>query len=267
MKDIKIFAQLISNEIEGSKVQEIEKANGIKLTGIVFPTGKENIKATVYVDDLFKDGARPSDVVKHIKEVQAREAGNNINVDFITDFEAVKPRLRARLYNQTTSADVKRSAAEYGFSDLVIVPYITGIETNNGTGAVKVTAGLLETWKVDSDEVIRIAEENSKEDYRIQSMSSYLAGMGQPMPGLIDDPMSIVTNEGMSFGAYAIIPALDDLKKRFKNGFIVLPSSVHEVLVVDVTDSPELDSMVEEVNDTTVNPTEQLSNHAYRIAA
>ena len=261
------FAQEISAQIEGSEVQEVEKANGVKLTGIVFPTGAANVKAIIYADDLMKEGLTVEEAAEKIRKVQELEATNKINIDFINDFEAVKPRLRARLFNERTSAAVKKSAAEYGFSDLVIIPYITGIETGNGAGAIKVTAGLMETWGVSPDEVIRIAEDNSKDDFRITSMASYLAGMGQPMPGIIDDPMSIVTNESMSFGAYAIIPALDDLKKRFKNGFIVLPSSVHEVLVVDVTDSPELDLMVEEVNDTTVNPTEQLSNHAYRIAA
>lgn len=264
---LKDFAQEISAQIEGSEVQEVEKANGVKLTGIVFPTGAANVKATIYADDLMKEGLTVEESAEKIRKVQELEATNKINIDFINDFEAVKPRLRARLYNQATSADVKRSAAEYGFNDLIIVPYITGIETTNGAGAVKVTAGLMNTWNVSPDEVIRIAEDNSKDDYRIRSMSDVLAAMGQPMPGILDDPMSVVTNESMSFGAYAIIPALETLKKKYKEGFMILPSSVHEVIVVDVADSPELDSMVEEVNDTQVDPTEQLSNHAYRIAA
>ena len=224
MKETMIFAQEISAQIEGSEVQEVEKANGVKLTGIVFPTGKANVKATVYADDLMEKGLTVEEAAEKIRKIQEMEAGNSINIDFINDFEAVKPRLRARLYNQATRADVKRSAAEYGFDDLVIIPYITGIETGREPGAIKVTAGLMDAWNVSAEEIIRIAEENSKDDYKIRSMSDVLLEMGQPMPGIIDDPMSVITNNSMSFGAYAIIPALETLKKKYKDGFVILPS-------------------------------------------
>ena len=56
MKNTQDFAQMVSAQIEGSEVQEVEKANGVKLTGIVFPTGKANVKATIYADDLMEQG-------------------------------------------------------------------------------------------------------------------------------------------------------------------------------------------------------------------
>ena len=267
MKNTKDFAQAISAQIEGSEVQEVEKANGVILTGILFPTGAANVKATVYAENFMKKGLTVEEAADEIRKIQKTEATKKIDIDFISDFEAVKPRLRARLYNQATRADVFKSASEYGFDDLVIIPYITGIDTGNGGGAVKVTAGLMNTWNVSPDEVIRTAEENSKHDYKIQAMSDMLAAIGQPIPELENDPMVVISTNDMNFGAYALIPALDELKKRFKNGFVILPSSVHEVIAVDADSDPCFDQMVEEVNDSMVNPAEQLSNHAYRIAA
>ncbi len=96
-------------------------------------------------------------------------------------------------------------------------------------------------------------------------MNEVLAEMGASESMLLDDcPMWVISNTRRTNGAYGVIALLDQLKDRFKS-FTVLPSSVHEVLVVTV-DSDEYDSMVQEVNDTQVDYTDQLSNHAYKIA-
>ena len=67
-----------------------------------------------------------------------------------------------------------------------------------------------------------------------------------------------------------MIVLTEKLKEMFPNGYIVLPSSVHEVIVVpndDSIEALELDNMVNEVNDTKVLQEEQLGTKAYRFAA
>ena len=259
------FAQEVA-QATNSKVKEVEKANGVKLTGIEIPTGSTNAAAVVYIDSMYEEGLTVEEAAEKVNAIKEREASHQINIDIINDFEQVKPLLRARLYNQTTSADVFRSAAEYGFNDLIITAYIEGImQTENGIGSIKVTSGLVESWNTTPDEVLRIAEENSRKDATIKNILGVLQDLGHDE--ITDDlPLFVVSNNSNCFGAYSIIALMDDLKKKYKEGFTVLPSSVHEVLVTDL-DNSDFDSMVDEVNAEQVNPEEQLSNHAYRIAA
>lgn len=260
---IQEYAQTIAQSITGATVNEVEKANGVILTAVTFPTDKENIKGNFYVDDFYKDGEDIEDVIERIRALQRKQTPD-FDIEFIYKWESVRPHLRARLYNVATSADVKKSASEYGFNDLIIVPYIEDVCKD---GAVKVTSELVKMWKVTPDEVLQIAEENSKERARLESMTDVLRAMGMDIPPMFEDPMIIATNEHKTFGAYAVIAKLDELMKRFKNGFTVLPSSVHEVIIVDRRDEREMSAMVSEVNDTTVEPDIQLSNHAYTFVA
>jgi len=257
------YANDVAKLVNG-EVKEVEKTNGVINTGVVVNQGS-NISPVVYLDQMFEEGLTVREAADVVIDIANRHARTAPDLDFIKDFEAVKPMLRARLYNEKTSADIKKSAAGYGFPDLVIVPYIDNVIEN---GSIKVNFNMLENWGVSAAEVIEIAEENSRQEATMKSMVEVLQGLGYPIPDLDDQPeMIVVSSTSGSFGAYSIIARLDDLKQRFKNGFTVLPSSVHEVIVVE-EDAPEtFDNMVNEVNNTEVDYTDVLSNHSYRIAA
>lgn len=75
----------------------------------------------------------------------------------------------------------------------------------------------------------------------------------------------IVSTDNNTYGAIGILGKLDYLKKRFGK-FYVLPSSVHEVIVVPdngMIDRNSLTRMVKEVNATTVADDEILGSKAY----
>lgn len=257
------FATQIA-ELMGLETTQTEKANGVIFTGVNVPTARENVKATVYIDQMYDEGKTIEEAVESIKEIMRRESSKSVFIDIINDFEKVRPMLRARLYNQATKADIYRSAAPYGFDDLIIVPYIENIIDN---GSVKVTNGLLKIWGVDADQVLDIAEENAKNDVEVRDMMDVIAGYGADL-GSIDPSMPqmiVVTNSKMTFGAFGIISKLDEFKEKF-GSFTVLPSSVHEVIVVNQVDDC-MTQMVKEVNDSQVELTDQLSDHAYTFAA
>jgi len=258
------YAQRIAQSIDGARVENVEKANGVIMTAVSLPTVSGNIRANFYIDDLYKDDVDLEDAIDKAREVASRKEPATIDIDWIYDFEKVRPHLKARLYNKLTSADVFRSADVYGFDDLIITAHI---EDAIKDGSIKVTRELVKVWNMTPEEVLDIAEDNARNDAVIQSMTDILRAMGMPLPVTLEDPMTVVTNERKTYGAYAVIAKLDELKARFKNGFTVLPSSVHEVIIVDNGDTSAYTSMVQEVNDSEVDPTEQLSNHAYVIAA
>ena len=82
------------------------------------------------------------------------------------------------------------------------------------------------------------------------------------------DKMYVLSNKLKNYGAACIAYPyiLDMLAGVLKENFYVLPSSVHEVIIVPESSrirQSELERMVREINETQVPEEEILSNHAY----
>ena len=260
----RVYAEEIAMRIEGATVAEVDKANGIILTGIAVPIA-ENVKANVYIDSMYDIDMTIDEAVAEINHiVEERKKHNPVpDMSCFSNFDKMKGHLKARLYNKATVAEVSKSASEYGFDDLIIVPYLE-ITLNGGYGAIKVLENHLETWGKTAEEVIAIAEENSANETMITSMAEML-GMSSDMLPPGTPMMMVVSNDSEACGAYGIIAKMEYLKEKFPEGFAVLPSSIHEVIVMSLAgvDEDALTSMVKEVNATEVVAEEQLSDHAY----
>ena len=265
--------------IIGGSLQEVEKANGVKYLGITRGTDGSNIAPTVYVDEFYRDGASVEFAAERIDATLKANERNGFPTEKLLNYEFVKPRLVARLYNKATKADVKRSAKGYGFSDLIIVPYIDITDLMPGAYS-RVSAPMTEKWGVSEKEVIDTAIKNSKNDIQISTMNDIMREMAEAQganPEIveamfpIDDApqMYVITNKAKCYGAIGVMLAKAKMKEIFPEGFVVLPSSVHEAIVVSAAsgEAQQFTDMVNDVNDTQVLPEEQLSNRAYVFAA
>lgn len=83
----------------------------------------------------------------------------------------------------------------------------------------------------------------------------------------IDIPMYVLSNDKQVFGAGAILyDGMYEKLEKIVGDFIVIPSSVHETIIVpSIYDSPYITSMIREVNETVVAPEEVLSNRPYKL--
>ena len=191
-------------------------------------------------------------------------------------------KVRARLYNGNMNLMqniVRRDASIYGFEGLIVVPVVESGqqmigETELGYASAKVTEDMVEAWGVTADEVIDAAIDSI--DYTIETVKQALIetmGMDdiprEILDAMIPDaPMLVVSNPTKYYGASSIIPATKELINRFPNGFRVLPSSVHEVLVVpmeDGGDSKNLNEIVNQVNANVLKASDFLSNDVYEF--
>lgn len=247
-------------------------ANGGKATGLGIRKKNAMIGAVLYLDN--KESYTMEDAEKKAKEI-VKNYRINAKVDDVIDkaeklksWEYAKEHLTARLYNKTTKAEVFKSAAEYGFDDLIIVPYIEVKMGKAGDGVVKVTQHLLDTYEVTAEEVIEIALANAKEKVKLTNMVDFMAeqtGLPAEIFGL-PMCMQIVSNNEGAYGAISVIVAKDKLDEIFEHGYVVLPSSLHECIVVPIIDGNEnrdFSEMVKAVNATEVREDEQLSDHVY----
>ena len=104
------------------------------------------------------------------------------------------------------------------------------------------------------------AEKNTFTETTIISMEDVL---GSPSP--FSYPIYIVSTRSSVLGAAAILNKEFIRRKLGEGKFIMLPSSVHEVLLVkdEGLDISGYTQMVRDVNESTVDPADQLIDKAY----
>ena len=267
------YAEKIAELIDNAEVMEVEKPNGIKLIGISIKDGS-NIVPNIYIDSMFDSKVSVKDAVEKVKTLTENNKAS-FDMSMFEDYKKAKKMLRARVFNaKTNHVEVFKSASEYGYDDLIIAPYISDIKLGNDQiGSAKVSKALAESWGLTEDEVIDEAIKNSKADFIIEDMLEIMARkMGITVDELSNyvptegPKMYVVSSKDLAYGSIAAVLNGNKLKKKFPNGYSVIPSSVHEVLVVPADNGlteGELNCLVGSVNETEVTPEEVLSDHIY----
>lgn len=267
------FAQAVAERV-GGEAKEVTKTNGVKRIGVI--VGDGDIRPNVYIEEMYLKGMSIEDAAEEVKCIANANANPSIDLSGIMTYESVKEKLSLRLYNAKTPAEVCQSAEEYGFDDLILVPYVEVGRDKDGMMSVKVTNQLLESWGITKAKVIEDAMQNTKAsgNFKVRSMrDTFMEIMGEAadlmLPPEDDDmpQMLTITNGNKMFGALGAIICAKELTERMKNGYFIIPSSVHECIAVprNGMDAETLAGMIKEVNETQVSPEDILGWHAYEF--
>ena len=190
------------------------------------------------------------------------------------NYEEIKGNIKVRMLN--AGREVKgiiRPADDYGFEGLILTPIIEVGETEEGFATIPITEEVIELLGVTEDEIYAKGIENIK--YTIKTLKEVMIGMMFPdgLPEEMEDDLFpdmsiyVVSNEENFYGAAAAIAATSELIKKFPEGYIVLPSSIHEVIVVPkgIGDTEYLNDMVKEINAGVVSEKDRLSDDIYEF--
>ena len=168
---------------------------------------------------------------------------------------------------------VKGGLVYSNFLDLRIHYYIRA-ESEDGKMVmiIWIDQTLLTDWGIDLQALETQAVKNLiKDRYTIQSINDILNRSfdGNIVPDSpMDCPLYVLTNQRAFFGAAGILDKgiISAFADNVGHDLFILPSSRHEVLLFpDLGDvaAGGLDGIVKEVNDSTVEPYDRLSDHAY----
>lgn len=272
--DIRLFAEKVASIVANKlntvevEVKDVVKNNGIKYTGILIREYGSIVAPTIYVNDYYESAYSPEDAAAEVLKVYKEHKMPSIpDVNFFLEYEKVKSMLKAKLVNAENKQYAGISAKKYGYDDLKIVPYVN----IDGLGTITILPDHLKKWNKRIQSVVSDALKNMKDDYTLKTMQSFIAqSMGlDSEEDLPDSPMKdvlIVSTKDQMLGAIAAITAKKELEKKYNGRYVVLPSSIHEVLVFE--DNEELESMTEmvkAVNSQCIAPEERLSDKAYMI--
>ena len=253
----------ISNRYPEAKVEikHVVKLGETK-KAIIIMEKDINVYPTIYFDDF--NGLEVSKACNEIQKMyEEHKAKKNINMEWFYDFEKVKDKLQIKLINAEKNKEYLKDKPFIQILDLAAAFYVRFRSNEIGEGCIMVLNNHAKMWDVTAEMLYEAAKEN--EHAIITDMKDFMTKHTGKETDCLKGHQYIVSNKRSLNGAGTFIANIDKLKERFKT-FYVLPSSIHEVLIMPAhrcqLSKTDLDDLVRNVN-ITVSPEERLADHAY----
>ncbi len=198
------------------------------------------------------------------------------DVSFYSDFEKVKLQIACKLINYNKNEELLRHVPHRRFHDLAIVYYCRTEHTVLGKGSILIQSDHLKQWDTDADHIHEAAFFNTMRilPYRIYDIADILEeSFGRPRreKDTRHAQMYVLTNSEKYWGAVSIIygGVLEKIAEKIGKDYFVLPSSIHECMIVPEADAlkkEELHQMVREINRSCVAQEDILGDSIYHYS-
>ncbi len=284
---IESMAAIIKGRIEISldlSIHSTVKNNGYQRKGITFSEEGINISPTIYLEEYYEKFMRGSSVkelaeqvLEMYRKIRIRHSWNEVAVQ---DYQNIKDKIIYKLVNQERNGELLDQVPHDRYLDLAILYFVlVDMDKSGGQMATMLIRNEhLAWWNVTAEEIRRRAGRNTEKilPYEFSAMCMVIEEMlgNQEMEEeewkkfREQENMYILTNHIRSCGASAILypGRLQAIGDYFKENYFILPSSIHEVIILPESKAlpkDEMECVIREVNETQVQAEEFLSNHAY----
>ncbi len=283
------------------RIHRVYKTNDILLYGLVVTRKDRKMAPTIYLEEAYTDylsGKVFGDIIYELNQIYEKyDQKEEIDVDFFTDFEKVRGKLSVKLINYELNQALLQDVPHIHFLDLAVVCHCIVVNDLIGNGSILIHENHMKLWKVDKRKMFEEALSNAQhiEPAQLKNMTEMLQEMYQEsesgkeiekvtvstnrcitrqleevavQEGTQEIQMYVLTNRNRYHGAAVILyeGLLTKIAESFHRSFYMLPSSIHEVILIPANNGIEEDNlskMVQEVNETQLMSEEVLANHAY----
>lgn len=258
--------------------QNYVKNNGVTLPGLTVMREESNLSPTIYLNGFYENYVRGAKSLEQceveIMETYRRnKTDHNVDISFFTEWENARQRIIYKIVNYEANRELLKDVPHRRILDLAMV-YSCLVENGiTGSATILIHNQHLKLWGTGEEELFHTAMENTPyfQKEKLTGMDSVIEYLtGQKLGNDILDgicSMYVLTVENNLNGAGAVLykDLLKDFADRMESDFYILPSSVHEMILLPLfTDDMEsLSKMVKEVNATQLKPEDVLSDHAY----
>lgn len=293
MMKLNEFIERIEHEVKerlgnGYSVEthNVPKNNGISYEGLCIRKDENAAVPTIHLEpfyDMYRLGACNDEsicdivnqilILYHDNETLPACVGNT---GVLTDYEQVKPRIMYKLINTKANRELLEQVPNMPYLDLSIVFYLFLDEDGDGQYTALIHNSHKDIWGVSTDALYQQARENTQRDFpaSIRSMNQVI----QELSGCLDieweeeegmkPPFYILSNRCGINGAGALLyeHVLAEFAEMEHSNIIILPSSLHEVLLLPADDDMDfqaLHELVSNINLTEVPDEDRLSDHVY----
>lgn len=223
----------------------------------------------------YENGTPIPEIAEHFADAVEKGFRESPQVDLesLSDYEQMKSKLSMEVVSAEKNAELLESVPHERMEDMAVVYRFVLDQTDSGNGTILVTNQLLEQYGITKEQLRVDAMENAPEirPSEIRGMSEVMSELAPSMIPEVapeDEQMFVATVPDKIHGAGVIAYPnfMEDAAQKMGGDFFVLPSSIHEVLLVKDNGqmtAKELENMVKEVNATQVEPADQLTDHFY----
>ena len=298
MMDYEMFKEIVREKIKDYMPPEygnaavdilaVDKVNG-KRDALALHKPGERMAPNLYLDDFYKDYKQCDDLEMTLRNMAERYTGaaERAAKELKVDMSRMKDRVTMMLVNTEQNKEMLADMPHREFQDLSVIYRYVVAQDEQGVASFKVTNAIMEQAGMTPEELFQHASENTKKMFppKIASMEDVMLDMmkGDDIPdeladelvGFFDtekDPkesMWLIGNRSGVNGAVSMLydENLHSLAEKMGTDLYIIPSSVHEVLAVSVEmgsgNPEELAEMVQQVNMSSVELEDRLSNNVY----
>ncbi|WP_155828119.1 DUF5688 family protein [Butyrivibrio sp. VCB2006] len=282
---IEDFGMVVADEIRiilGSEYtieyKEVTKTNGVTYHALLIKKENENIAPTIYIDSFYnsyKEGTDRKILVNDIITLYRENVPKmGFDVSFFTDFSNACKHLSFKVMNYKRNKKELMDIPYKKLEDLALVPICLITDDALGEGSITIKNEHLRHWEVSFDELWENVWENAEVIAPVKCRGLFET-VNSLHGGDLFDPedfprdMFVVSNTKETYGAAAAFyPGyLEKLSEELGKDLVVLPSSVHETIVMCAPDDRDgLDGLiriVQEVNQSVICEEDFLSESIY----
>lgn len=258
--------------------------NGTTHIALILYKNGEKLHPQIYLERFFEDYKRGKTMKEILQDVMTtyEEALKNINPDSLSgieDWEQVKGRLAFRLLSKERNKETLENYVYKEFLDLAAIVTFCAEIDEQGVKAIRVTHDLAERWNVSEEEILQAAEENTESLFpvRMEPILDTLCRVADisrdDLPEEVlaeeDSPQIMVLTNYLGVNGATVLlydSFLQQVYEQLGGKFIILPCSIHEVIVMPSASAPhaaDSQKMVEQINRSAVKEEEILSDSVY----
>lgn len=290
--ELKDFAALIAVGAQGQLGDQYEisdtvtmKNNSTEYTGIMFQKKTEHVAPTIYIEDLYVGYINQEVTIKDaIKEVIGRYEKSKKGLQRINglsvDYASCQGRIIYRLISRERNSVLLNDIPYIPFLDMAITFHLVVSINDSCMQSLKITRELQQKWGVSVEQLLKMAKKNTPEllPARVcelsQLMECYMntkEWKPEPEEDLTNEEkidMIVVSNELGINGAAVVLydGVMEQIANEYDSDLYLLPSSIHEMIVVPCGDEDlynTFSSMVNSINQGYVDEDEVLSDRVY----
>lgn len=271
------------------EIHQVIKNNGIKLDGLTIRKENENISPNIYLNsyfEMYQMGKPINCIMDEIaKQYFTVKKESSIKIDDLLDFDAVRNQIIIRLVNYEKNREVLKNSPYKRFLDLAVTYRYMANHDEYGLASSMIRNDEFFNWGIDEEELYRIALFNTMREFpwHMEPLVKVILNcLKKTMPDeeqaelFLDElekdqdnvNMYVLSNDSSLNGASCIL--YDSVIKNFAKvqgtNIIILPSSVHEVILVPEqkdTNIEFLQNLVIEANQSAVGLIDLLSDSIY----
>lgn len=278
-KEIELQLKNYMGENGTVHLHTVIKNNGKRRVGITFIETEVNISPTIYLEEYYQQFLQGESMNKILSQMMKLygevRAGRDWESDYIECYNQVEEHIICHLVNKEKNEERLQDIPYISYLDLAVIFQLVADfnEEEGRIATMQIKHEHLKWWKITVEELYEKAKKNTERilPYEFSTMyaviSEIMEKKGEKREKE-DDDMYVLTNQLRNHGAATILykKRLEKIGEYLGESYYVLPSSVHEVIIIPESKSPEaeeLDMIITDINDTQVEAEEVLSNRAY----